>query len=302
MDWELDWDNIKLFLAVARAGSLRGAAEQLQVNHATVSRGIKLLEQSLSTRLFDRARSGLSLTQLGETLMVSAERMEQEILTIARQVAGSETYPSGKVRVSVPSFLAYRFLPSLFAKFSQEFPEIDLDIQVTNRFSDILRFEADVSIRIAETVEEEDVVARKLIQFDRCIYASPEYLSSCQNLKLGDNQELVWIGWGEQNSKPDWVKKSPFPNALLRHAINDPILRLEAAAVGMGITYLPCYIGDVDSRLQRVPGVEPTPYKSLWILLHNDLRETVRIRAFVDFMSKAIPNRHDQIVGKTASL
>ncbi len=300
MDWELNWDNIRLFLAVARAGSLRGAAEQLKVNHATVSRGIKLLEKSLSTRLFDRSRSGLTLTQPGEVLMVSAEKMEQETRTIVAQIAGSETYPSGKVRVSVPSFLAYNFLPPLFARFSQKFPEIDLDIQVTSRFSDIMCFEADVSIRIAWAVEE-DVVVRKLVQYAKCIYANPEYLDARQNFEIGDGQGLEWIGWGDKETKPDWVRNSPFPNAVVRHSMNDPILQLEAVASGMGITYLPSFIGDADPRLQRVPGVEPTADRFLWILLHKDLRETARIRAFVDFMSKAILNRYAQILGKTTA-
>lgn len=286
-DNRVSWDAIRIFLAIARAGTLRGAAEALAVNHATVARALDILEANLETRLFDRGRLGLKLTQAGEDLIGTAERMEVEAQTIQRQVLGRDAEPSGRVRISIPPLLAYKFLAKDFASFVRTYPEIDLDVSITNRFTDLSRREEDVSIRLTREVDD-DVVGRRLIQYVKGIYASPAYLAARPELRIGDGAEADWIGWGDAESKPAWIRASPFPNAPLRHAMPEAVLQVEAAAAGMGLTYLPAFIGDPDPRLQRVLGIEPSDDRSIWLLLHGDLRATARVRAFVDFMAAKI--------------
>ncbi|MGF1473940.1 MAG: LysR family transcriptional regulator [Geminicoccaceae bacterium] len=283
----LDWDNLRIFLAIARAGSLRGAAAALSINHATAARGLQALEQSLGTRLFDRAPSGLILTQAGDELMAPAEAMELEAFAIRRRVAGLDANPAGPLRVSLPPILAFSFIVPDFADFSENYPEIDLIVTITNRFADLRRAETDVSIRIAREVDD-DVVGRRLIQYAKGVYAAPAYLTERPNLTVGDGAEAEWIGWGDGDTQPGWVRVSPFPQARLRHSMPEAVLQIEAAAAGMGLTYLPCFIGDPDSRLVRVPAVEPVDDRSIWLLIHGDLRATARVRAFVDFMAKRI--------------
>ena len=292
----MNWDAIRIFLAVARAGTLRGAAEALTVNHATVARALGMLETNLETRLFDRSRLGLKLTQAGEDLIETAERMQSEAQTIQRRLLGRDALPSGRVRVSVPPLLAYKFLAGPFTEFARTYREIDLDVSITNRFADLSRREEDVSIRIARDVED-DVVGRRLIQYVKGVYASPAYLEARPDLCIGDGADAEWIGWGDDDPKPDWVRASPFPNAPLRHAMPEAVLQLEAAAAGLGLTYLPAFIGDSDPRLQRVPGIEPFEDRSIWLLLHGDLRNTARVRAFVDFMAEKILKKRKLLQG-----
>ncbi len=299
-DSRISWDAIRVFLAIARAGTLRGAADSLAVNHATVARALGMLEAELETRLFDRSRHGLKLTQAGEDLIGTAERMEVEAQTIQRHILGRDAEPSGRVRISIPPLLAYKVLAEDFAAFARAYPEIDLDVSITNRFTDLNRREEDVSIRLTHEVDD-DVVGRRLIQYVKGIYASPTYLAARPELRIGDGAEANWIGWGDEKSKPSWVRSSPFPNAPVRHVMPEAVLQVEAAAEGMGLTFLPAFIGDPDPRLQRVPGIEPSDDRSIWLLLHGDLRNTARVRAFVDFMATKILEKRALLRGYGAN-
>ena len=294
---ELNWDSVRVFLRIARSGSLRGAAEQESVNHATVARALGALEDDLGARLFERSRLGLQLTQAGEELIRHAEKMEQETRSIQRRVSGRDGRPSGQVTVSVPPLLAYRFLAEHFARFSALYPEIDLDVKITNAFSDLLLRETDVSIRIAYEVDD-DVVGRRLVQYKRAIYGSHRYFQERSGLRIGDGREAAWIGWSDEGTSPAWVKESDFPKATVKHIMPEAVLHMEAAASHMGITYLPCFIGDLDPRLRRAPGTQPADDRSIWLLLHGDLRRTARVRAFVDFMADSILSQRPLVRGE----
>lgn len=293
----MDWDTLRIFLAVKRTGSLRGAAEKLSVSHATVSRSIRALEENLGTRLFDRSRKGLALTDPGEQLVNAARRMETEAIGIERQVAGQDSSPSGHIRVSAPPFLALNYLGPILAKFANAFPDIHVQMDVSNTFLNLERHETDVSIRVAHNVED-DVIGRRLIQYKKGVYASPGYLAARPNLTVGDGSEAEWIGWDDDQEQPAWLPKSPFPKATVRHSIPEAAMQLEAAAAGMGLTFLPCFSGDTDPRLMRVPNVEPALDRSIWLLLHSDLRKTARVRAFVDFMAAAILKERPLLLGE----
>lgn len=292
----LDWDSVRVFLAIARAGGMRGAADTLRVNHATIARRLRGLETDLATRLFDRSRAGLTLTQAGEELIGPAERMELEAHAIRRRVAGRDARPSGPVRVSVPPILAFKFLAEPFADFARAHPEIDLRVAITDRFSDLRSGETDVSIRVAYEVDD-DALGRRVIRYTKAVYASPRYLAERPDLSAGGGAEAEWIGWSDEGRRPTWVRASPFPHAAVRHVLPDVVLQLEAAAAGMGLTYLPCFVGDADSRLRRVPSGAPVDDRSIWLLLHSDLQRTARVRALVDFMAEAILARRAMIRG-----
>lgn len=275
-----DWDQLRIFLACLRSGSLRGAATALGVNHATVNRAIGALEISLGTRVFDRTATGLSLTQPGEVLVEHAEEMERQSLIIARKLAGLDADPSGTVRVSVPPSLAQGFLAPLLGKFGEAYPEIDIQVIGTNRIIDLGRHEADVSIRVAHEVAD-DVVGRRIVRYLVAAFASPDYLAANPGLTVGDGSGAEWIGWSKDTA---WIADSPFPKARQRHVLPEIFMQLEAAAHHAGMAYVPAFMGDQDPRLVRVPGTKPVPDRSIWVLLHGDLRRTARVRAFVDFV------------------
>lgn len=274
----LEWDSLRVFLACARAGSLRRASEALGVNHATVNRALSGLEARLGTRLFDRSVGGLVLTQPGEQLVAHAEAMERQAAEIGRKLTGIDARPSGLVRVALPLAMSQGFLAPILASFSRAFPEIEVEVRASNRIADLSRQEADVSIRIAHQVED-DVVGRRVLRFVVAAYATPAYLESHPGLASGDGTGAHWIGWGANNN---WIATTPFPNARPRHRLPGIPAQIEAAAQGIGMAWVPCFLADPDPRLLRVPGVAPVPDRSIWVLLHDDLRHTARVRAFVD--------------------
>lgn len=300
MATNFDWDTLRIFLAVKRTGSLRGAADTLSVSHATVARGLRVLEVTLGTRLFDRSRTGLSLTVSGEKLVEATERMEAETLGIRRQLAGQDSRPSGRIRVSLPPILAFKFITPLLAAFSSTYPEIHVDLNISNTFLNLNRLETDISIRVSREVED-DVVGRRLVQYKKGIYASPDYIAARPDLAVGDGSEADWIGWGDSIERPAWLLASPFPNAGLRHSIPEAVMQADAAASGMGLTYLPCFVGDADPGLTRVPGTEPVDDRSIWLLLHSDLRKTARVRVFVDFMAEEIIKTRALLLGERSN-
>lgn len=287
MAHDLDWDQLRIFLAAYRAGSLRGASDKLKVNHATVTRAIQGLETELNTRLFERSVGGLKITQSGEALVGPAEEIERQALSIGRKLTGLDSQPTGKIRVSMPPALSRKFIIPVLASFTEKYPEINVEIIATNAISDLGRSEADVSIRIAHAVED-DVVGRRVVRFVEGTYASPEYLAKHPDLTIGDGSGGHWITWSD---KSGWIKKSAFPNAVSRHILSEIPVQIEAAAHHLGLCNVPCFLGDADPRIVRVPDTPITQNLSIWLLLHGDLQKTARIRAFVDHTAEYLQKR-----------
>ncbi|WP_421723116.1 LysR family transcriptional regulator [Bauldia sp.] len=291
----IDWDDLRFFLAVARSGSLRGGAEAMHANHATVSRRLATLEAGIDARLFDRTRGGLVLTELGERLLPHALKVEDEIVSASRLIAGRDSRPTGTIHVSMAPALSISSIGDDLAAFTEAFADIELHLQVTNAFADLARREADVSIRYAYEVTD-DVVGRRVQRCAKAVYCSPGY---AERVRAEDGGEgLTWIGWGEPDADETapWIRRSPFPKARLKHRINEAVPQIAMASAGVGLTILPCFLGDRSPGLVRAPCSEPVLDRSLWLLFHNDLRRTARIRAFVDFIVERIRGRKAEFV------
>ena len=129
----MQWDDLRIFLAVAREGSISGAAKRINVQHSTVSRRIKALEQQLGTRLIERKASGYELTAAGEEMKLAATKMEIEVLEVEGALGGQEDRPTGELRVSAINNMASSILMPMFTSFSERYPEIELHVQVSNK-------------------------------------------------------------------------------------------------------------------------------------------------------------------------
>jgi len=145
----LNWDDLKFFLAVARTGTLRGGAESIEANHTTLTRRLSIMEERVGSRLFDRSRQGLVLTQLGEDLMPHAERVEEEMTAASRIIVGRDAEPKGTVYVTMPHGLALTSIMDDLTAFAERYPDISLNMHFTNEVADLTRREADVSLRVA---------------------------------------------------------------------------------------------------------------------------------------------------------
>lgn len=282
-----DWELLPHFLAVARAGSLRAAAQLIGANYGTVNRGIQALETSYGVRLFHRSKRGFSLTEFGEALLPVAEEAELKVIAARKRVEGLDRSESGKIRFSLTPTLAYDIVAPIIARFSRQYTEIDIELRLTSEVESITNDKTDISLRAASEVTD-DVVARKLFQLDVGVYASKEYLNRIVPNAGPDGSGLTWIGLPTSGDTQSWLLQSPFPNAAIRHEVADGHMRARLMNLNVGMSQMPVLFEPVFPNLCRVPGTNVFPGPWLWILLHSDLRKTVRVRRFVDFLTEEL--------------
>jgi DNA-binding transcriptional LysR family regulator len=290
----LDWNDLKMFLALVRHGSVRSAAETLKTSHSTVARRIDALELALGAKLFDRKSTGFSLTQAGEEILASAESVEDALTGIERRVLGRDQRLEGRIRLTSADFLATHLLMPHLADFADRYPGIDLEVVTSYRTLDLDRREADVALRFTRDPPE-NLVGRKVATLGQAAYASPEYLA---RHRLAEASEARWIGFNGHARYPKWVRESPFPHLAARGNFESLLLQAEAAKNCMGIAMLPCLIGDSDPGLQRVPGSDPRPAHELWLLTHKEVRTSARLRVFTQFLGAAIAGEQARLEGR----
>ena len=292
----MDWKSLPAYLAVARQGSLRAAAEQLGGTHATVRRQIEGLEAQLGTQLFRRRSDGLQLTAAGRQLLPQALAAEAELLKGFNAVQGLDREASGRIRVSADPMTAHFLLAPVLAAFSALYPEIDIELQLSFSIDSIEKLETDVSIRHVMDVNE-DVVGRKLFPLALGIYAARDYIDRALPAAGPKGRGLEWIGYGTAPELQVFIDQSPFPDARVRHAIADPEMHLHLTRAGAGLTVLASWVQSKFPELQRVPGTELDRRRSTWVLLHQDLRRVRRVRLFVDYLCAALLERRAEMIG-----
>lgn len=280
----MNWDDVRLFLALARNGSARAAAATLGVSHTTVARRAEDLEKDLSSRLFDRDVSGYRLTGAGEALLSQAVRAEDALLAAERQLQGRDAQLSGEIVLTTSDLIAQHLIMDDLVEFTRCFPNIDLNILLSYDLYDLGRREADVAIRFIGSGRRppEDLVGRKLATTFSCYYASERYLA--EHDPHADDTRARWIGWSDNTQFPDWVRASPFPDLPARGKINNAVLQGEAARQGMGLATLPCFMGDSIAGLKRVANCKPYANYDIWLLSHPDLRDAAKLRTFRSFI------------------
>ena len=286
----LRWDDLRLFLAVARSGSARAAGAELGLSHSTVARRIEECEARLGATLFDRIASGYAITVTGERLVEHAEAMERTALEAERLAAGGDGRLEGDVRLTLPLSLACGPLMDDLVGFARAYPAIDLELETSDALLDIDRREADVAIRFQRLGEAppEHLIGRHVGLSCNAAYASEAYLASHALAPAGDAPEARWLGWGEGVRRPPWIGATAYPELLSRHRLDDPLLQLHAARAGAGLALIPCMLGDPEPGLVRVPGAEPVALFDVWILSHPGLRDMARLRAARDWLVAAL--------------
>jgi len=292
----MDWDNLRFFLAVARKGSVRAAANSLGVNHSTVARRISTFEKKLEVRLFERLPNGYVLTPTGEEMLKSAHSIEDEIAKLDRQVIGRDAKLNGVLRVTMPSVLASHLIMPDIAAFSTMYPGIKLELAFSNEEFNLRKREADIAIRLTPNPPEY-LVGRKILHPAKGIYASKQYLKT-HDINA-ENKKINWIGWESDHPKANWNKDSRFAALPIKHQADDLLAQLEAVKANMGIAMLPCFLADTITSLERIEYLaEIGSCGDLWILTHEDLRSTARVRAFINFMLEAFEHHRDLLEGR----
>lgn len=287
-----DWDDLRFFLALARHPSLRRAADALGVNHGTVLQRLKRLEERLGTRLFERTRNGLVATMAGEDLRAHAEHMEESFRALSAEIGGRDTALEGTIRVGAPFALMQAGLSDLFATFMERYPGINLDLEIADRFSSLARLEADITVRMAFSVDD-DAVGQRVLQYHKSAYARPETI----RLLRAKDPRVAWLDWKEAGADGPWTGNTGYPEIPLRHNFPDHRAQIEMARRGPYLTLLPCFLGDASDGLVRVPGAAMIADRSIWLLYRQGLRETARIRALRDALLAHFRERRHFYVG-----
>ncbi len=291
-----DWDDLRLVLAVFREGTLSGAARRLGVTHSTVFRRLDAIEERMGARLFERFRDGYAPTPAGETAAQSAARLEDEVLTLERRLSGQDLRPFGTVRITTTDTLSailMRHLPAMRALH----PEIHLEIAISNAMANLTRREAEIAIR--PTPEPPEIlVGRRVAEIAHAIYGSRGYLSRRRDKDLSAHG---WIGLDDALASTviaRWMHEKLRAAHITCRVDALPALR-DAAISGLGLALLPCYVGDLASGLRRVtPKALAEPRSALWLLTHDDLKRTARIRATLDFLAKALASERALLEGR----
>ena len=293
-----NWDDYRFVRAVADTKSLVGAAEQLGVNHSTVFRRINAVEEALGARLFERGRNGYALTAAGEEMVALASRMSDEITGFERRIAGRDVKPSGELRVTTNDTLMVHLMTPVFASFLQACPDIRLDLIVSNISLNLTKRDADIAIR-ATTAPPETLVGRRVCSIGWAIYG-PDWMVGRDFAALKGER---WIGIGEslaQIGPARWIEQTIAAERIVMRV--NTIMGLSAAIIaGAGISILPCFIGDTTHGVTRLSDILPEIGASIWLLTHPDLKQSARVRAFMDHSWDTLSRRRALIEGRAVN-
>jgi DNA-binding transcriptional LysR family regulator len=284
----IDWEDIQHFLAVAQFGTLSGAARNLKVDHATISRRLAALEAALEVRLVDRLPRSCRLTAVGRQVLERAKDMEAGAHGIARLAKAAHAPLVGRVTLSAPPVLVTHLLVEQLARFRAAYPDIRLSLSAQGQQISLSRREADVAVRLIRP-REAGSMARKLGVMAFGLYAHRSYA----HLDAPERWQFIAF---DQN-----FADMPQQRWLLGIAGNRPVAcelnhideHLIAVRAGVGVAGLPRFIGDRDQDLVRIGQVVPPFAREIWLLVHRDLRKTPAVRAVMDFVVAAVSEDRD---------
>ncbi len=288
----MEWNDYQLILAVAREKSIRGAARQLGVNHATVSRRLTQLNKGPGGPFFHRSQSGFWPTSTGQEAVDAAEKIEQISNEATRKQRAAGKSLSGPLSVSIPTLILQHLLIQDVAKFDEQNPEIELTIDSTDKFVDLDRAEADVVLRAADSPPDH-WVGRRLFPYSLSLYAHKDYLAN------RSTAELRWIAPpGDQPRWQTWLEQSPYPDAAIGMTITTILGRYTALKHGLGMGRAACFMADNDPDLVRLPGAPVIEAETLWLLCHPDFASTSRAKAALGHFSDAMRRHRPLLQGE----
>lgn len=284
-DMHLEWGDVRVFLAIARCGTLGGAAKLVGQTQPTMGRRLRALEEALGHTLFQRTSDGFVLTDDGAAVLAYAERMEEEALGFTRVLAGKESQLSGLLRVSSSDWFGIHVLTPVFARFLAKHPGVSLELLTDSRLYNLARHEADLLFRITP-FDEPDVIQRKLMHIDYALYGHADLVSPSR----GDGDGYTLISMDRAfGALPDvdWVKRM-LPKARIVFGSNNRGVQARMCAEGSGFAVLPCPLGDATPGIRRIDLGEAPPGRDVWLGYHRDLRRVARLRALLDVTVAAL--------------
>ena len=285
----MDWDNVRVFLAVARGGQFVAAAKRLRLDHATVSRRIAALEAALGAKLFERRTTGATLTSAGERFLSAAEQLETAFLHAQAEIGDIDVELSGAVRIGAPDGFSTYYLAGALRDFVERHPGILIQLAPMPQVIPLARREVDIVV-VLDKPEAGRFVARKLTDYSLGLYASAAYLET--RAAPRDAAELAThrlIGYIEEHAFStalDYVREL-FGGAPTSFECASAVTQLEALRAGIGLGVVHDYIARRFADLTRILP-ERTARRSYWIVTHEDTRGLGRIRAVHEHLVRAV--------------
>ena len=295
----IDWDDVRYFLAVARGGSVRAAAERLRVNHSTVLRRIAQLEERLGAHMFEKLPSGYRLTEAGEEVLEFAAQMEASSNKLETRVFGRDQSVRGLLRVTLAPPLATHLLMPDFGDFARLHPEIEMEILSLSEPVNLTNRQADVAIRV---VYERSALPLNLHglkgpELFGGVYMSRDLLAAW---RAGAPDPIRWIV-SSIDGVSDWAREGKVPTTEVPFRTTDAEAQIVAVRQGLGMATLPCFVGDADKLLVRVPGTALRLFGTLWLLTQGETRKTKRVRLFTEFVSRRLAAYAPLLAGLSSS-
>ncbi len=294
----LDWDRVRVFLAVAEAGSFTRAAERLGLSQSAISRQIGALEEDLGVTLFHRHARGLVLTEQGELLLETAREVARRMAGVETAIGESRDKPVGHLRVNTTVGLGTVWLASHLAEFCERYPEITLTLVVTDTDLDLVMREADVAIRL-QRPRHPDLVQRRLMTVHTHIYGAAEYLEKYGEPRTAedlDHHRLIAYGdeWPPPVASLNWIlqagrgARDEQPPRRATVKINNVYGMLRAAERGVGLASLPDYLASSSARLRRLLADLEGPSFTAYFVYPSELRASKRVSVFRDFLLEKV--------------
>jgi len=286
----LQWDDLRVFVTLARSESVREAALHLNVSHSTVIRRIEHAERQLGIQLFLKRKEGYKLTSDGDTIFKECSKIEDRILTIERLAANSSDASARKLVVTMPDVFATHYLSQYFDVLQRLFPDLLLKFEFTNDIVDLSRAKSDIAIRFSNSPHEW-LIGKRLSPTRESIYASPAYLSCLDSAKVPIPPRFV--SWRSR----EVGRCKTFGQHKTQWELNNVNVQLAACEMGMGYVQLPCYVGDMYSAIQRVPNSKTYKGQDIWMLYHEDLKSTPKIDIFRKFLTSTMKRDQNLFLG-----
>ena len=301
----MDWDKLRIFHAVADAGSLTHAGDKLNLSQSAVSRQIRGLEESLNATLFHRHARGLILTEQGELLFDATSAMSRRLDTASARIRDSEEEVFGELRVTTTIGFGTLWLAPRLPKLYERYPDLKVDLMLEERVLDLPMREADVAIRMKEP-SQADLIRKKLMMIKMCLYASPDYLS--EHSAPQDISDIAQHRLICQSTNSDQVGAG---RSLVQHLmtydlrsllkVNNYFGVLQGVLHNLGIGVLPDYVTQDFPDLVRVlPDLESADVP-VFLAYPEELRHSKRVSAFKDFVQEEIISYRKQTRASNAA-
>lgn len=293
MNTQFDWSLVRSFLAALTHGSLLGAARHLHASQPTIGRHIAELERQLGVALFERTGRGLAPTAMALRLAEAARAMEAGAQQLTRQVAGAESSLAGAVRISASQPIACHLLPPLLVQMRNTWPEIQVELVVSNEVSNLLRREADIALRMVSP-RQASLIARRVGSVRLAACAHQDYLR-----RRGEPREPMdllrheLVGGDRSNPMLQGLQAQGIPVTEAQFALrtDDLIAAWQAVCAGLGVGVAAEYLVRSQPQIQVLLPALKIPPIPMWLVVHREIRSSPRIRAVYGFLADALPRR-----------